>query len=172
MIDLFYDKYIYIYIKECGGQIMRKKKLNFTWLKAISLLMFPDALLSCSLSFLPAPRRIFCILLPPLLGPNCTICTVIGLRYDGCSESNAFYSTLLSHNIRGGCWWYCSRAWTFPPVSHYVLLLRGRRQQRGTLTKWCLTWRCVWSKGMELSFSMWEKHPLTFTDACWTFMGI
>lgn len=53
--------------------MMRKTQLNFMWLKVLLLLMFPGVLLSCSLSFLPALRRNFCVLLPPLLGPDCAI---------------------------------------------------------------------------------------------------
>ena len=52
---------------------------------------------------------------------------------------------------------------------HVVALYRW--QQRGTPTEWCLTWECIWSKGVELNFSMWKDlQPLTFTDACWMFM--
>ena len=40
-------------------------------------------------------------------------------------------------------------------------------QQRGTLTKWCLTWKCTWNKGVSLNSSMQKKwHPLTFVNAC------
>ena len=57
-----------------------------------------------------------------------------------------------------------------PTISHYILLPWDRWQQRGSLTKWCLTWKSVWSKGVELNSSMQEKlHLLTFIDACWTF---
>jgi len=42
------------------------------------------------------------------------------LIYEGCFESNA--------------WWYGSGGSTFPPVSHYMLLLCDRWQQRGTDT--------------------------------------
>ena len=44
---------------------------------------------------------------------------------------------MLAQDTRGGCWWDGSRGWTFPPVSHYVLLLSDRWQQRGSLAKWC-----------------------------------
>jgi len=50
---------------------------------------------------------------------------VFSLR-KGCSKRNAFYVTMLAHNIRGRCWWYGSRGWIFPPMFHYILLLRGR----------------------------------------------
>ena len=64
-----------------------------------------------------------------------------------------------------------SRSWTFPPIFHYILLLWDRWQQNDSLTKWCLTHKCVWSKGVELNSSMQKKlHSQTFTDACWTFM--
>jgi len=35
---------------------------------------------------------------------------------------------------------YSRRGWTFPLIFHYFLLLCVRRQQRGTLTEWHLTW--------------------------------
>ena len=63
---------------------------------------------------------------------------------------------------RDRCWWYGSRGWTFPPISHYMLLLCDKWQQRGSLTEWCLTGKCVWIKGVSLNFSMQKKqYPLT-----------
>ena len=91
--------------------------------------------------------------------------------YTYCSQSTAFYFIMLAPDIRGGCWWYISRDWIFPPIIHYILLLCDRWQQRDSLTKWHLTRKCVWRKGASLSSSMWKKlHPLTFTDTCWMFM--
>ena len=73
---------------------------------------------------------------------------------------------LLRWPIRGGCWWYGSMGWTFPPIAHHLLLLCDRWQQRSSLTKWCLTWKGVWSKGVSLNSSKQKKlHPLTFTYA-------
>ena len=57
--------------------------------------------------------------------------------YEGCSKSNASYFVMLAHSIRRGGWWYGSRGWTFPPISHYMLLPCDRWQQRGSLTEWC-----------------------------------
>ena len=93
------------------------------------------------------------------------------LLHKCCSEGNVSYFIMLADNIRGGCWWYSSRGWTFPPILCYILLLCNRWQQRGSLTEWCLTWKHRWSKGVELNSSMWKKkHPLTLIDICWTFM--
>ena len=76
-----------------------------------------------------------------------------------------------AHNIRGRCWWYDSRGWTFPPIFHYILLLFNRWLQRGSLTKWCLAQKCARSKGVSLNSSMKKKNtPLTLTDVCWTFL--
>ena len=92
--------------------------------------------------------------------------------YDGCSESNASYFIMLVHNVSSGCWWYDSREWTFPPISHCILLPCDRWQQRGSLTKWRVTWKCVWSKGVSWNFSPRKRlHLLTFIYACWTFTG-
>jgi len=68
-------------------------------------------------------------------------------------------------------WWYGSRGWTVCPIFHYILLLCDRWQQRGSLTKWCLTWECIWSKVLSLNSSMRKKwHPETFINTSWTFM--
>jgi len=55
-----------------------------------------------------------------------------------------------------------------PSHQYFTVLLCDRWQQRGSLTKWCLTWKYVWSKGVSLDSSMLKKwHPLAFIDACW-----
>ena len=55
--------------------------------------------------------------------------------------------------------------------SHYILLPCDRWQQRGSLIKWHLTWKCIRSEGVSSNSSMQKKlHPLTFVDACWTLM--
>jgi len=78
---------------------------------------------------------------------------------------------MLAHSIGGGCQWYGSRGWTFPPVSHYILLLCDRLLQRDSMTEWHLTLKRVWSKSVYLNSSMWKKlHPLTFIDICWMLM--
>ena len=49
-----------------------------------------------------------------------------------------------------------------------ILLLCDRWQERGSLTEWHQTWKCLWSKGMQLNYSMGKKwHPLIFTDTPW-----
>ena len=71
----------------------------------------------------------------------------------------------------GRDWWYGSGGWTFLPIFPYILLLCNSWQQRGSLTKWCLSWKCIWSKAVELNSSVWKKwHPLTFIDTWWMFM--
>ena len=92
--------------------------------------------------------------------------------YEGCSESNVFYFITLVHDIRGGCWWDDSGGWTVPPIFHYMLLLCERRQQKGSLTEWCLTWKCVSSKGVTVNISMQKKngslwHSSTLTEHLW-----
>ena len=58
-----------------------------------------------------------------------------------------------------------------PSHQYFTVLLCDRWQQRGSLTKWCLTWKYVWSKGVSLDSSMLKKwHPLAFIDACWMSM--
>ena len=82
-------------------------------------------------------------------------------RWECCSKSNTSYFIMLPHYVRGGCWWDGSRGWTFLPIFHYVLLLCDRGQQRGRLSEWHLTWKCLWSKGVSLNFSMWKKTAPT-----------
>ena len=83
--------------------------------------------------------------------------------YEGCSEGSVSYSIILAHDVRGGCWWYGSRGWTFPPI------LRYGWQQRGTLTKWCPTWNCIWSKGVSLNSLHAEK--MVPTDILWCLLS-
>ena len=64
---------------------------------------------------------------------------------------------MLAQYIRGGCWWHASKGQTFPPIFHCILLLCDRWQQGGSLTEWCLTWKCVWNKGVLLDSSTWKK---------------
>ena len=91
--------------------------------------------------------------------------------YECCFKNNTSYFILSAHDIRGGCWWYSSRSWTFLPIFHYILLLCDRWQQRGRLTKWCLTWEGIWSQDVSLNSSMCKKmSSLAFVNACWMFM--
>ena len=92
---------------------------------------------------------------------------------------------MLPHNVRNGQWWYgrkvppiqlpllSNRHYpTLLPMFCYMLSLCDRQQQRGTRTKWCPTWKCVWNKGVSLNSLHAEKkwYPLTFSAACWPFM--
>ena len=51
---------------------------------------------------------------------------------ESCSKSYASYVIMLAHNIRGRCWQYGGRGWTFSPIFCCILLSRDRWQQRGT----------------------------------------
>ena len=62
-----------------------------------------------------------------------------------------------AHNLRGRCWCYGSRGWTFLPIFCYILLLCDRWQHRSSLTEWCLTWKYILSKGVSLNSSMWGE---------------
>ena len=93
------------------------------------------------------------------------------VKYESFSKNNASHFIMLAHNVRGISWWYSSRGWTFSPVFCYILLPCDRWQQRGSLTKWHLTWKCVWNKGVSLNSSMQKTwHPLTFINTCWMFL--
>ena len=77
----------------------------------------------------------------------------------GCSESKAPIFLMLVRNIICGCW-YGSRGWTFLSRFHYMLLLRYKWQQKGSLTKWRLIWKCIWSKGVPLNSSLWKENGI------------
>ena len=83
--------------------------------------------------------------------------------YMSSSKSNASYIILWAH-VRGGCWWYNSRGWTFSEAFHYILLLCDRWQQRNSLTKW--QWSAcgakVWTR---IHTCRKKRHPLTFMCA-------
>jgi hypothetical protein len=81
-------------------------------------------------------------------------------KYEGCLDSNASYFIILVHDVRGGCWWYGSRGWTFLLIC--VSVVAGQQQQRGSLANWCLTWKWIRSRGVSL-------NSLTFNNAWWTF---
>lgn len=69
--------------------------------------------------------------------------------YMSCSKSNGSQTVLWAHKMRGRCWWYGNRVWTFSQTFHYILLLCDRWQQRGSLTKWqwsayrAIVWNCI-----------------------------
>ena len=89
-------------------------------------------------------------------------------KHECCSGSNASYFVMLAHDVRGRWWWYGSRGWTSPPTSHYMMLPHDRWQQRRKMTQWYLTWKCGWSKGVELNSSMRKKwHPLSLAERFW-----
>lgn len=84
--------------------------------------------------------------------------------YEGCSVSNACY-----FDIRDTRWWYDSRGWAFLSIFCYILSPCDRRQLRGSLTEWCLSQKCRWSKGMEMNSSMQQKnitHWHLWGDTC------
>jgi len=89
---------------------------------------------------------------------------------ESCSESNASYFIMLAHNIRGRYWCYGSVGWTFPPALHYMLFLCDRWQQRGCMTDWCLTWKCIWREGASLNSSTWKKTALI--DIHWCLLNV
>ena len=87
---------------------------------------------------------------PSWIANSCWTCRYEMSKYEGYSESDTSYFIMLTNNIRGK-WWYGSRGWIFLQIYYYILLLCSRWQQRGSLTKWCLTWKWVWSKGVSLN---------------------
>ena len=93
----------------------------------------------------------------------------MAVLYKGLSENNTSNFIMMTDNIRCRCWWYSSRGWTFPPLFHYILLLCDRWQNRGSLTKCHLTWKCGWSKDASLYSSMQKK--IVPIDLCWLLLN-
>ena len=50
------------------------------------------------------------------------------ILYEGFCESNVSDFIMLAHNVRGRCWQYDNRCWTFPLIFHFILLLCNRQQ--------------------------------------------
>ena len=86
------------------------------------------------------------------------------------TQSHASYFIILVHYIRGIVWWYGNRGWTFPPAFHYMLLLCYRWQHRSSLTKWHLTVKCTWSKGVSLNSSTQKK--IAHVDNHWCLLNV
>jgi len=85
--------------------------------------------------------------------------------YKECSKSNVYF-IMLARDIRGRWWWCGSRGGIFPPIFHSILLPSDRWQQRGSLTKWNLTWKCHWILLCGKNGSHW--HSLTFAEHLWS----
>ena len=83
---------------------------------------------------------------------------ILGTIYEGYFNSNVSYPIMFFNNGRGKCWLYGSTGWTFLPKFFYILLPCDRWQQRGSITKWHLTWKSGWIKGVPLNSSMWKKN--------------
>jgi len=84
------------------------------------------------------------------------------LYYAACSESNTSYFIMLAYSVKERWWWYGSRGWTFLPTFRYISLLCDRRQQRGSLKKWHLIWKCVQSKDVLLNWPFGNHHCLLY----------
>ena len=104
------------------------------------------------------------------LAPQLLLCTVLLVfPHKGYSKSNASYFTILAHYLRGRCWWHGSKS-SFSHQYCYVLLPCDRHQQRVSVIKWHLTWKCGWSKGVVLNSSLQKKNaPL---DIHWFLLNI
>ena len=87
--------------------------------------------------------------------------------YEGGSKSNASYFITLAHNIRGGwCWCDGRRDWTFPLISHSMLLLCDRWQWRSSLTQWILTPKMPTKQRSATEFFHAEKMAPTDIHGC------
>lgn len=76
---------------------------------------------------------------------------------------------MLAQKVRGGYWWYGSRDCTFLSIFCHIMLPSDRWQQRSSLISWGLTWKYVWSRGMELNLSTWKK--IAYFDSHWCLLN-
>ena len=90
--------------------------------------------------------------------------------YKGCSENNASYFIMFAQKVISRSRWCKSRGWTFPTIFCYILFLCDRWQQRGCMTDWCLTWKCIWREGASLNSSTWKKTALI--DIHWCLLNV
>ena len=76
---------------------------------------------------------------------------------------------MLANNIRGGCWWYGSRGWTFQYslkfVAMWQMAAEGQSGKTASDVEVCMKQRCVTE-----FYHVKKWHLLTFTSICWRFM--
>ena len=79
---------------------------------------------------------------------------------------------MLVHDIRGGCWWYGSRGWIFPPVLHYIVLPHNRWQHGHKIWQtgvWCghvyVAKVCHWNLLCRKNGTHW--CPLMLAEILW-----
>jgi len=71
------------------------------------------------------------------------------LIYKGCPKINASYFVMLDHDVRGGCWWYGSRGWTFPAsislnfVTMWQMTAEGQSDKMASDMEMRMKQRCV-----------------------------
>ena len=91
------------------------------------------------------------------------------MKYECCSKSNVFYVITLPTTSEADVGDMTGQVETSHQYS--ILLPHNRGQQRGSLKKWHLIQKCIWSKGVSLNSSIQKKwHLLTFISAWWMFM--
>jgi hypothetical protein len=67
---------------------------------------------------------------------------------------------MLAHYVRGGCWWYSSRGWTFPSiVCKFWCRVTTAEEQSGKM-----------ASGMKVLMKKRCVKELTFIDTCWMLM--
>jgi len=89
--------------------------------------------------------------------------------YEGCSESNASCFMMLAHSIRGWCWWYGSRGWTFPQTPLYFvavwqLAAEGQSNKMASDVETYMKQRC------RTAFLHMEK--IAYTDIHWHLLNV
>lgn len=81
-----------------------------------------------------------------------------------CLESCVSYAIALTHNVKGGCWWYSSRGLIFPLIFHWLFLLYDRQHQSDQM----VSDLCTGHKRVSLNSSLQKiYHPMTFIDPWW-----
>ena len=85
---------------------------------------------------------------------------------EGSCKSNVSYSIMLAH-IRGMVVGMAVEVESSHQYSIiFFFLPYDRWQQRRSLTKWCLTWKCIWRKVVSLNSSIQKKIAPTDIHQC------
>ena len=93
------------------------------------------------------------------------------LLHKCCSEGNVSYFIMLADNIRGGCWWYSSRCWTFYQysIAFSCCVIDGSIGAGWHNGIWhgsaYETKMCHWIPPCRDNFTYW--HSLTLAEHCW-----
>ena len=93
--------------------------------------------------------------------PCILACTACHACKRATPKYNVSYFVMLSHNIKGGCWWYGRSGWTFPPITHnffFALLQIAADRQSGKMASDMKAEVCHWIPACRKKFAPVNIH--------------